>query len=119
MRALLLLLLVAVTGCINQAANAISPQPIGSGTMTCRQIVEQCDSQCTDPLCVRRCGDEGTPEAAQQHAAVVDCAQRNGCTDEACIQSSCGAESATCQGPAPASDAAPERSDAPGATSPE
>jgi hypothetical protein len=100
-----LLLLFAVTGCINQAANALSPTPTGNGTLTCAQIVEQCDSQCSDPLCVRRCGDQGTPEAAQQHAAVVECAQSHSCTDEDCIRTSCAAESTTCQGPEPAQPA--------------
>jgi len=86
------------TGCIAQVQSAISPTPSGSGTLSCRQIVEQCDSGCNDPLCVRRCGDQGTPEAAQQHAALVDCAQRSGCTELDCIRSSCPAESTTCEG---------------------
>jgi len=63
------------TGCIAQVQSAINPTPSGSGMLTCRQIVEQCDTGCQDPLCVRRCGDQGTPEAAQQHAVLVDCAQ--------------------------------------------
>ncbi len=96
------LLLLAVTGCINQAANAINPPPSGGGTLTCRQIVEQCDSGCADPMCLRRCGEQGTPEAARQHDAVFECAQRNSCTDEACIRTSCATESETCQGPEPA-----------------
>jgi hypothetical protein len=81
--------------------SAINPTPSGGGTLTCRQIVEQCDATCQDPLCVRRCGDQGTPEAAQQHTALVDCAQRSGCADLDCIRASCPAESSTCEGPPP------------------
>jgi hypothetical protein len=102
------------TGCIAQMQSAINPTPSGGGTLTCRQIVEQCDASCQDPLCVRRCGDQGTPEAAQQHTALVDCAQRSGCTDLDCIRASCPAEAETCEGPPPAPDGEP----APGEAAP-
>jgi len=99
---------VFLTGCLAQATAAISPTPSGTGTLTCGQIVETCDSQCGDPLCVRRCGDQGTPDAAQQHAALVECAQGNRCTDEACIRSNCATEADTCGGPpAAATEGAP------------
>jgi hypothetical protein len=103
-------LLLCLTGCIAQMAasvtNAVNPPASGGGgTLTCRQIVERCDAQCGDPLCVQRCGDQGTPEAASQHDAVVECAQRNGCIDEPCIRASCAAEANTCQGPEPAGSA--------------
>jgi hypothetical protein len=81
----------------------ISPTPTGSGTLTCREIVETCDSQCQSPFCVRECGDRGTAVAAQQHGTLIDCAQRFGCTDEGCIRASCPAESEACEG-APAAD---------------
>lgn len=97
---------IALAGCIMRAQQAISPPAAGGGTLSCREIVEQCDSQCNDPLCVRRCGDQGTPEAAQLHNAVVDCAQSNGCMDEACIRSSCGPQADACQGPPAAEPAA-------------
>jgi hypothetical protein len=93
--------LAFATGCIAQLQERFNPPAAGGGTLTCRQIVEQCDAACGDPMCVRRCGDQGTTEAAQQHDAVVDCAQRNGCTDEACIRTQCAAEATTCQGPEP------------------
>jgi hypothetical protein len=103
-------LVLCLAGCIAQmtasATRASSPPASGGGTLTCRQIVEQCDAQCGDPLCVKRCGDQGTPEAARQHDAVVDCAQHNGCIDEPCIRANCGAEADTCQGPEPV-EAAP------------
>jgi len=96
---------LAVAGCIVQAQtaaqNAISPPATGGGTLTCRQIVEQCDAECTTPMCVRACGDQGTAEAAIQHNALVDCAQANNCLDEACIRSACATEADTCQGPDP------------------
>ncbi|MEO8706301.1 MAG: hypothetical protein ABI867_40100 [Kofleriaceae bacterium] len=99
---------VFLAGCIAQASAALNPPAAGGGSLTCREIVEQCDAQCTDPMCVRRCGDQGTPEAAQQHNAVVDCAQRNGCTDEPCIRAACGPEASVCQGPEPVSPPAAE-----------
>lgn len=87
--------------------------------MTCREIVENCDSQCGDPLCVNRCTGEGTQEAQGQHAALLDCGQRNGCTDQACMEQSCPTEIAACMGPAPADQAAPPaEGGAPGETSP-
>lgn len=89
------------TGCIAQARAALDPPASGGGTLTCRQIVEQCDAQCTNPLCVRACGNQGTVEAAAQHDAVVDCAQRNNCVDQECIETQCGAEATTCRGPEP------------------
>ncbi|HEU0033749.1 MAG TPA: hypothetical protein VFQ53_24145 [Kofleriaceae bacterium] len=105
---LLSTLILLPLGCIQQAKEAVQgPTPTGGGTLTCRQIVETCDSQCSDPICVRRCGDQGTPEAAEQHTALVDCAQRSGCTDEDCIRTSCPGESSTCEGPEPAADPAP------------
>lgn len=94
-----LLLLILVAGCIVQAQNALSPQSTGNGTLTCRQIVEQCDSQCTNPMCVRTCTDQGNPDSARLHAAVVDCAQRNACLDEPCIRERCAEEATACQGP--------------------
>lgn len=97
MRKLLLVLLFA--GCIVQAQNAINPPATGGGTLTCRQIAEQCDSQCTNPICVRQCGNQGTPDAALLHNAVVDCAQRNSCLDQACLETQCGAEFSACRGP--------------------
>ena len=99
-RALLLAAMI-LSGCLSQAQTAIDPPAEGGGTLTCAEIVAQCDAQCSDPLCVRRCGDQGTAEAAQQHDAVVDCAQRNGCTDEPCIRANCAAEANVCQGPEP------------------
>lgn len=95
------LLCALLVGCLAQAQAAIDPPATGGGTLSCGEIVAQCDAQCGDPLCVRRCGDQGTPEASRLHDAVVDCAQRNGCTDEACIRASCGPEADACQGPPP------------------
>jgi len=98
----LALALCLVIGCVQRVKEAVEPTaPAGGGTLTCRQIVETCDRECTDPLCVRQCGDQGTPEAAAQHNAVVECAQRNGCADEPCIRQNCGPEADTCQGPEP------------------
>ena len=98
-RALLCALLAA---CINQSIlGGSSSQPTPGGTATCRTIVTDCDSQCTTPFCLRDCTARGTPEAQQQHNALLDCAQRNACTDEPCIRTNCPSESAACEGPTP------------------
>ena len=107
-----------VAGCIAQATAALNPTPSGGGILTCRQIVEQCDSTCQDPLCVRRCGDQGTPEAAQQHTALVDCTQRSGCMDLDCIRASCPGESSTCEGPTAPPEPQAEPVSVPAALSP-
>jgi hypothetical protein len=118
-----LALLFCLVGCISKAKEAIAPEPEGVGTLTCREVVEQCDSQCGDPLCVNRCTGEGNQEAQGQHAALLDCGQRNGCTDQACMEQSCPTEIAACMGPttgAPADQAAPapEQGGAPGEAPP-
>ena len=95
-----LALVIALVGCISKAKEAIAPQPEGVGTLTCREIVEQCDSQCGDPLCVNRCTGEGNQEAQGQHAALLDCGQRNGCTDQDCMQTNCPGEIQMCMGDA-------------------
>lgn len=99
-----LLVLFLFTACIAQARASLDPPASGGGTLSCREIAEQCDSQCTNPMCVRACGNQGTPEAAQLHNAVVDCAQANGCTDQACLETQCGAEFEACRGPDPVSE---------------
>jgi hypothetical protein len=117
------LVCIALAGCISKAKEAIAPAPEGVGTMSCREVVEQCDSQCGDPLCVNRCTGEGTQEAQGQHAALLDCGQRSGCTDQACMEQSCPTEIAACMGPStgtPADGATPaaEPAAAPGQTPP-
>jgi hypothetical protein len=101
--------LVGLSGCISKAREALAPQPESVGTLTCREVVEQCDSQCSDPLCVNRCTEQGNQEAQGQHAALLDCGQRSGCTDQACIEASCPSEIAACMGTsdAPADETAP------------
>ena len=104
-RAALLLALLSVA-CINKAKEAVTgPEPEGGGTLSCKEIVEQCDSQCSDPLCVHRCTPQGTEEARGQHQALIDCGQRNGCSDQDCMEQNCSSEIQTCMGPA---EAAPE-----------
>jgi hypothetical protein len=85
-------------GCISKAREAIAPTPDTVGTLSCREIVEQCDAQCGDPLCLHRCTGEGTQEAQGQHAALLDCGQRNGCTDQECMEQSCPTEITACMG---------------------
>jgi len=90
-----------LAGCVNQLFSPATAAPPTGGTATCRSIVEDCDSQCTTPFCLRDCTSRGTPEAQQQHNALLDCAQRNACTDEPCIRTNCPSESAACEGPTP------------------
>lgn len=97
-----LALVLCLVGCISNAKEAIAPAPDSVGTLSCREILEQCDSQCGDPLCVHRCTGEGTQEAQGQHAALLDCGQRNGCTDQTCMEQSCPTEIAACMGPSTA-----------------
>lgn len=92
------LLLVGLVGCINQAAKVVNPPPEGGGMMTCAQIAEQCDAQCSNPLCLHGCSNQGTAEAAQQHDAVLSCGERNSCMDETCMRTNCEAEMTVCQG---------------------
>lgn len=108
------LLILLVIGCVARAKEAIAPTPEGGGTLTCREIAEQCDSQCSDPLCLNNCTSQGTAEAAPQHAALLDCGQRNGCSDQSCMQANCPQEIQTCMGP----DAAPASEPPAAATTP-
>lgn len=96
--------LLVFAGCIAQARASLDPPAAGGGTLTCREIAEQCDAQCTNPMCIRACGNQGTPDAAALHNAVVDCAQRNNCLDEECIHAQCETELQACRGPEPAGD---------------
>jgi hypothetical protein len=110
----LVLFLVFGAGCISRAKEAIAPEPQGVGTLSCREIVEQCDAQCGDPLCVNRCTGEGTEQGQGQHAALLECGQQHGCTDQQCMETSCPNEISACMGPntgAPADSgsAAPEQ----------
>lgn len=93
------LLLLFLAGCIAQARASLDPPAAGGGTLSCREIAEQCDAQCTNPMCVRACGNQGTADAATLHNAVVDCAQRNNCLDEDCLHASCESEYQACRGP--------------------
>lgn len=119
MRFGLVFVVLSVSSCVvRQAQQAVEPQPDGTGTLSCREIVEQCDSQCGDPFCVSGCSSQGTADGAAQHQALVDCGQRNACTDQDCMQNNCPGEIQACMGEA----AAPEGeapTGAPGETPPE
>jgi hypothetical protein len=110
---------VLVAGCISQAKQVIAPEPTGEGALSCREIVEQCDTQCSDPLCLHGCSNQGHADGAAQHGALLDCGQRNSCTDQECMQTNCPTEIQACMGEplpdeAPATDAPdPAAPDAP------
>jgi hypothetical protein len=115
----LVLALSLITGCVQQVRQAIAPEPEAGGTLTCAEIVEQCDVHCSDPLCLHRCTGQGNPEGRDQHAALLDCGQRNGCTDEACMRASCPGEIEACKGAPPAESPAAAPSDEPAADDPD
>ena len=97
--ALFVIATVALLGCMKQAQQVMGPDPEQVGTYSCREIVENCDSQCSDPICVNKCSEQGTREAQPQHAALVDCAQRTSCMDRDCMEQNCPQEIQTCMGP--------------------
>ncbi len=111
MRSTVIALVLLCCGCIKQAQQAIAPTPEGAGAFSCREIVENCDRECSDPLCLNSCTGQGTAEAAPQHAALLDCAQRNSCMDEDCMRQNCPQEIETCMGPTPAPTSAPGATD--------
>jgi len=104
----LVLALSLVAGCVKQVQQAVAPEPEGGGTLTCAEIVQQCDANCGDPLCLHRCTSQGNPQGKDQHAALLDCGQRNSCTDEACMRASCPGEIEACMGGPPPAEAPAE-----------
>ncbi len=94
--------------CISQAKQAVAPEPpSGTGALSCKEIVEQCDSTCSDPFCIQRCSEQGNADGAAQHHALVDCGQRNSCTDQACMEASCPTEISACMGDAQPGEGGP------------
>ncbi len=93
-----LILVIMCFGCVKQAAQIANPAPEGGGTLSCREIMETCDSACTQPFCLHGCTNQGTAEAADQHEALLGCGERNGCIDEECMRANCMGEFETCQG---------------------
>jgi hypothetical protein len=89
---------LSLFGCMKQAQQVVAPEPEGGGTLSCAEIVEQCDANCGDPLCLNQCTSQGNQEGAGKHAALLDCGQRNSCTDEACMKASCPNEIDACMG---------------------
>ena len=99
-----LILVLLCLGCVKQAAQIANPAPEGGGTLSCREIMETCDSACTQPFCLHGCTNQGTAEAADQHEALLGCGERNGCIDEECMRANCMGEFETCQGLAPGAE---------------
>jgi hypothetical protein len=93
-----LLIALSLAGCMAQVQNLVNPssEPEPAGTLTCREIIETCDSACTDPMCLHQCTGQGTAEAQPQHDALLTCGQRSGCVDEECMRTSCPAELEAC-----------------------
>lgn len=97
--------LIFIAGCISQIQNAVNPPPpeppAGGGTLTCAQIVTDCDAQCSLPSCLQNCSVQGTDQGRAQHDALLKCGQDNGCLDEACMREKCPDEVKTCEASAP------------------
>jgi len=49
-----------------------------------------------DPACPSRCLERVSPDQKQQTARFLSCAQRSGCTDDACLERVCSAEMRAC-----------------------
>jgi hypothetical protein len=92
------MVVLALVGCIAQARQAIAPEPQSDGTLSCKAIVETCDANCSDPLCLMNCTGQGTAEARPQHQALLDCGQQHACTDEDCMRANCPSQIDTCWG---------------------
>lgn len=107
----LALALLFVIGCVKRAKEIVAPEPEGGGTLTCAEIVQQCDANCTDPLCLHQCTSQGNEEGQGKHAALLDCGSQHQCTDEDCMRASCPNEITACMGPPP--ESAPPATEAP------
>ena len=90
------LLSLVVTACVVNVPGTQRPEVTSGGTWTCAQIVEQCDNQCQAVTCLDACTANGTPDAQQQHNAVVSCGQRSLCTNEDCMRAHCNDEMQVC-----------------------
>jgi len=112
MRRVLAVVIVVLAGCIAQARQAMAPaEPEGGGTLSCKEIVETCDANCSDPLCLHNCTGQGTPDARAQHGALLECGQQHGCVDEDCMRASCPGQIDACWGaPVAAPSATPPQS---------
>ncbi|MFO0751365.1 MAG: hypothetical protein U1F43_37705 [Myxococcota bacterium] len=73
----------------------------GVGSFNC-QHVYSCVAGCaaSDAACASHCVDSGTATAQAQYQDVASCRQERGCSDDACVQASCGAELTACGFPA-------------------
>src|ERR1051326_5854638 len=61
-----------------------------AGSLTCIQILE-CAAACADndDACSSACEDQGSADAKAKADALVDCANKNSCTDATCFQTKC------------------------------
>ncbi len=85
------------------------PTRDGGGTLDCIAIFD-CAGGCADgdDPCVNACLNRGTAESVAQATALAECANEAGCTDEACLASSCSDEVLACAGSTPADGGVPD-----------
>jgi len=103
-------------GCMKQAKEIVAPEPEGGGTLTCAEIVQQCDANCGDPLCLHQCTSQGNQDGQGKHAALLDCGSQHHCADEDCMRASCPGEIEACMGKQPEGTPAQTPAEAPPAS---
>lgn len=71
-------------------------QPGPTGTWTCKQIVESCDSTCRTGRCLSDCSYQGSQQGGSLHATLIQCAAANRCHEENCTRAMCGPQVDAC-----------------------
>ena len=96
-----MLSLLLWSGCVLPPSAAPSspsePTSTVEGTLTCGQILSECDLGCTTPDCVQACETRGTSAAQRLHAALVECARDSGCVEQTCVERECDTQIKVCQ----------------------
>ncbi|UJR86854.1 hypothetical protein [Sandaracinus amylolyticus] len=76
----------------------VAPDASSGGALDCAGLLG-CAAECADEPCTDGCVARATPDAITRVSALIDCVEREGCgEDDACIESRCGAEVASCLG---------------------
>jgi hypothetical protein len=106
---------LALGGCTVKSGSGGSPTPAGSASpgsstdggasvpappvgATCLEVAE-CAGKCADgdDACANACVAKGSPAAKAAVDALDQCSTRNACADDACLQTNCQSEIATCR----------------------
>jgi hypothetical protein len=87
-------------GCIAQrCAKELSACPVSDPQpeLTCREL-KNCRLECRDSTCAATCDAKASPAARAAYTAAMSCVQENGCKDDGCASSKCGALVEACLG---------------------